>query len=90
MKYNTYFPDNLERIGHGLREQRKKQRLTQAEVAKAAGMSRATLSQLENGSLSELGIKKVLRVAEILGLELALRPAGAAPTLEELQEQQES
>ncbi len=90
MKYSIFLPNNIERIGFGLREQRKRRKLTQAEVAKAAGLSRATLSQLENGILSELGIKKVLRVAEILGLELMLRPAGAAPTLEELQEQQES
>jgi transcriptional regulator with XRE-family HTH domain len=90
MKYSTNVLTNLEQIGSGLRQQRKRRGLTQAEVAKAARISRATLSLLENGLLSELGIKKVLRVAEILGLELALRPAGAAPTLEELQEQREA
>ena len=82
--------NNLTDLGLALREQRKRRGLTQAELARQAGLSRATLSLLENGSVPELGIRKVIRVLELLGLELAVRPAGAPPTLEELEAERES
>ena len=46
-----------------------------------------TLSQIENGTIQEIGIRKVMRLLDYLGLELAVRPAGAPPTLEELQKE---
>lgn len=81
---------DLHNLGQALREERKRLGLTQAEVADRAGMSRATVSLLENGIVPELGIRKVLRVADLLGLELAVRSAGAPPTLEELQSEHEA
>ncbi len=76
--------DDLKRIGNQVREARKGQSLTQAALAAEAGISRTTLSLLENGTVQELGIRKVIRILERLGLELTTRPAGAPPTLEEI------
>jgi transcriptional regulator with XRE-family HTH domain len=67
-----------------VREVRKGQGLTQAALAAEAGISRTTLSLLESGTVRELGIRKVIRILDRLGLELATRPAGAPPTLEEI------
>jgi hypothetical protein len=39
---------------------------------------------LENGSLSELGIRKVIAICETLGLELDLKEASRRPTLRDL------
>lgn len=75
------------RIGNQVREARKGQGLTQAALAAEAGISRTTLSLLENGTVRELGIRKVIRILDRLGLELATRPAGAPPTLEEIREE---
>ena len=77
-------------IGRAIREERKMRRLTQGKIAAAAGISRATLSQIENGSIQEIGIRKVMRVLDCLDLELTTRPRGAPPTLEELRREWES
>ncbi len=74
-------------LGQTIRRTRKQKRLTQAAVAAAVGIGRMTLSQIENGTIQEIGIRKVMRLLDYLGLELAVRPAGAPPTLEELQKE---
>lgn len=74
----------LDKIGNQVREARKGQGLTQAALAAEAGISRTTLSLLESGMVQELGIRKVIRILDRLGLELTTRPAGAPPTLEEI------
>ena len=74
-------------IGRSIRETRKRQNVTQSEAAKAAGIGRSSLSQIENGAIQEIGIRKVIRVLDFLGLELTTRPRGAPPTLEELKEE---
>jgi transcriptional regulator with XRE-family HTH domain len=75
---------DLERIGSQVREARKGLGLTQADLAGEIGISRTTLSLLESGMIQELGIRKVIRILDRLGLELTTRPAGAPPTLEEI------
>jgi transcriptional regulator with XRE-family HTH domain len=74
-------------IGRSIREARKRQNLTQAETAKAAGIGRSALSQIENGAIRDIGIRKVIRVLDFLGLELTTRLRGAPPTLEELRKE---
>jgi transcriptional regulator with XRE-family HTH domain len=76
-------------IGNSIRKERKRQKLTQTETAKAAGIGRSSLSLLENGAIGEIGIRKVIRVLDFLGLELTTRPAGAPPTLDELRKEME-
>lgn len=76
-------------IGRLIREARKRQNVTQSEAAKAAGIGRSTLSQIENGAIQEIGIRKVIRILDFLGLELTTRPKGAPPTLEELRKEVE-
>ncbi|OPZ82277.1 MAG: helix-turn-helix protein [bacterium ADurb.Bin429] len=76
-------------IGREIRQARKERRLTQAALAAALGLSRATISQLERGTVQDIGIRKVVRVLEYLGLTLRVRPKGQPPTLEELREEYE-
>jgi transcriptional regulator with XRE-family HTH domain len=75
-------------IGQHIREARKKGGISQAELAKALGMSRTTIGQIENGSVQEIGVRKLIRILEFLGLELRVRPAGQPPTLDELREEE--
>ena len=75
-------------IGQQIRQARKKSKISQAELAKSMGMSRTTIGQIENGTVQEIGVRKLIRTLEFLGLELRVRPAGQPPTLEELREEE--
>ena len=75
-------------IGQEIHEARKKRKLSQAQLAKALGMSRTTIGQIENGTVQEIGVRKLIRVLEYLGLELCIRKAGSPPTLDELREEE--
>jgi transcriptional regulator with XRE-family HTH domain len=77
-------------LGNAIREARRRQKLTQSALAKATGIGRSTLSQIENGAVTDIGIRKIIRVLDYLGLELATRPQGAPPTLEELRRERNS
>lgn len=75
-------------IGKQIQRARKGRKVSQLEVAKALGMSRTTIGQIENGTVQDIGVRKLIRVLEFLGLELRVRPAGMPPTLEELREEE--
>jgi transcriptional regulator with XRE-family HTH domain len=74
-------------LGNAIREARRRQKLTQSALANATGIGRSTLSQIENGVVIDIGIRKIIRVLDYLGLELTTRPQGAPPTLEELRQE---
>ncbi len=75
----------LTSVGEEIAENRKKLKLTQSELSRKAGLSRATLDALENGRAGELGFSKLNRLLAALGLELKLQAASSErPTLDEL------
>jgi transcriptional regulator with XRE-family HTH domain len=75
----------LTSIGQEIAEHRKKLKLSQAALARKAGISRATLEALENGRAGELGFSKLTKLLATLGLELKLQAASSRrPTLDEL------
>jgi HTH-type transcriptional regulator / antitoxin HipB len=74
----------LSQLGQSLRTARKSRRLSQAEFAQSLGMSRATISAIENGTVGEIGIRKVIAMSAFLGLELSLTTRRERPTLQEL------
>ncbi|QWP78510.1 helix-turn-helix transcriptional regulator [Lysobacter sp. K5869] len=57
-------------LGRALRLRRSEMGLSQARVAALSGLSRQTVSQLETGSVPDLGLNKAERLAELLGLAL--------------------
>ena len=59
-------------LGYAIRQARTRQGMTQARLARASGISRVTLNQLENGLFPDLGIRKVQALLKNLGLELAI------------------
>jgi transcriptional regulator with XRE-family HTH domain len=77
-------------IGQRIRQERKLRKVSQSEMAKALGMSRTTIGQIENGTVQDIGVRKLIRILDFLGLELRVRPAGRPPTLEEIREEDES
>ena len=65
---------NLVDIGQLVQTRREALGLSQARLARLAGLSRATVNQLENGHLVDLGAAKLLALLNLLGLELATQP----------------
>lgn len=81
--------ESISSIGPRTAERRKSLRMSQAELALRAGISRATIDALENGRIGELGFSKVTRILTVLGLELKLQETSSRrPTLEDLLEEE--
>ncbi len=73
-------------LGQTIATERRRLGLTQLELSRRAGVSRATISALEGTTAAELGFVKVTRILAVLGLALRVGTANAGrPTLEELQ-----
>ncbi len=77
---------DLFEIGAALRAARTSgpKKLSQQDVATATGIGRATLSRIENGTIEEIGIRKIMRLCEFLGVTLAITPEDMPPTLDDL------
>ena len=72
-------------IATALSASRKRQKLTQRELARAAHVSLSTLKALEGHRGDEIGFTKLSRLLAVLGLELKLQTmASNRPTLEEI------
>jgi HTH-type transcriptional regulator/antitoxin HipB len=77
----------LEAIGATIRDARKGLKLSQEALASRIGMSRATLSAIENGTVPEIGIRKVIALCNELGLILQVGKESERPTLQQLREE---
>jgi HTH-type transcriptional regulator / antitoxin HipB len=80
---------DLDEIGQFICQARKSRKLSQARLGQQLGMSRATISGIENGTVSEIGIRKVLSVCAALGLELVAQEKTRRPTLQQLLKEQQ-
>ena len=79
---------DLVQIGSELATRRRTRRLSQTQLARLAGVSRASVEALENGRARELGYSKVAKLLHVLGLELRIGEANLRrPTLDELREE---
>jgi len=78
---------SLQNFGKQIREARRNRGMPQADLASKLHMSRATISGIERGTVSEIGIVKFMALCATLDLELALTARRGRPTLAELQEE---
>ena len=67
-----------------IRALRKSKGWSQQTLAKLSGLDRTTIGALERNDYSDIGIRKVQRVLELLGKRLILSDIGL-PTLDQLQ-----
>ena len=77
---------DLQNLGQELKKLRHEKEWSQDTLEKYSGISKRTISKVENGFIEEVGIKKVAILLDLLGMELSLRPKGRPKTLEELQD----
>lgn len=76
----------METIGRTIKRLRKEKGLSQAGLASQLGMSRSTISSIENNTIAEIGIRKVEAILNLLGQTLAAVPMRRRPTLDDLKE----
>ena len=75
---------NLADIGLLIQARREALGLSQVRLARLSGLSRATINQLENGSLVDLGTHRLLGLLQLLGMDLTAqtrKPSSQALTL---------
>ena len=78
-------------LGDLVKKTRRAQKLSQGELVLRSNVSRARLDALENGRISDIGFKNLLRVMNALGLDLRVTQLNdSRPTLEDLVEEDEN
>jgi transcriptional regulator with XRE-family HTH domain len=78
---------DFQTLGHDISRLRQQQGVSQQQMADHLGISRATINALENGRSGDIGIRKVMKILDYLGKELAIRDKSPFPTLEELRDE---
>ena len=78
---------DFQTLGHEITAFRQQQGVSQQQMADHLGISRATINALENGRSGDIGIRKVMKILDYLGKELAIRDKSPFPTLEELSDE---
>ena len=79
--------NHLNHISEQVRDLRKQKGWSQKQLAQLSGLDRTTIGALERNDYSDIGIRKVQRVLELLGKTLTLSDTGL-PTLDQLQQTQ--
>ena len=74
---------DIPEIGRVIAQARLAAELSQAELAVAVALGKTTISELERGVISDLGIRKLQTILEFLNIEIRL-VAMTRPTLNEL------
>ena len=80
---------NLSELGYEIKKLRQEKKWSQDTLEQYSGITKRTISKIENGFMDEVGIKKVGTILDLLDMELSLRPKGRPRTLEELQNERE-
>ena len=62
-------------LGQVVRARRSDMGLTQTQLAKLSGLSRATVNQVENGTLKDLSLTRTAKLLTTLGLFITISPA---------------
>lgn len=79
------FKMQLQELGQEIKILRKQKNWSQNDLERYSGITKRTISKIENGFIEEVGIKKVDMILDLLGVEFCTRVKGRPRTLEELQ-----
>ena len=71
-------------LGKELATLRTSKNISQQAISKNLNISRATISNFESGTSSDIGLKKVLQIIDYLGYEINLKEKSPFPVFEEV------
>jgi transcriptional regulator with XRE-family HTH domain len=63
---------------------RKNKNISQQTISKDLNISRATISNFESGTSSDIGLKKILQIVDYLGYEINLKEKSPFPIFEDV------
>ncbi len=75
---------NYHELGKELATIRKQKKISQKQLSADLNISRVTISSFENGNSVDIGLKKVLQIAEYLGYEMFLKERSPFPVFEDI------
>jgi|TARA_R110002050_G_scaffold201982_1_gene337146 transcriptional regulator with XRE-family HTH domain len=75
---------NFVELGKELALLRKSRGISQKTISSDLNISRATISNFENGTSSDIGLKKVLQLTDYLGQELVIKEKSLFPVFEDI------
>ncbi|MBL6985383.1 MAG: XRE family transcriptional regulator [Candidatus Thioglobus sp.] len=78
---------NYKELGQFIAQIRKEKKCSQQILSDHLGISRATISALEKGRVGDVGVRKIMKILDYLGYEIAVRERSPFPTLEELRDE---
>ncbi|WP_447747742.1 helix-turn-helix transcriptional regulator [Pseudomonas nicosulfuronedens] len=81
---------NLYDVSEMLKQARSEAKLSQAELASRAGVSRTTVARMETLAKGDMSVSVLVRLLEATGYELKLIKAGHQRTVEDILEEQRS
>ncbi len=64
----------LSELGDRIKKLRKERNITQQELAKRSGISRTTLSRIENGYFAKISVVTLEKILSLLGMSLDIKP----------------
>lgn len=71
-------------LGKELATLRKSKNISQQAISKDLNISRATISNFESGTSSDIGLKKLLQIIDYLGYEIILKEKSPFPVFEDV------
>ncbi|WP_323652314.1 helix-turn-helix domain-containing protein [Aliarcobacter butzleri] len=71
-------------LGKELATLRKSKNISQQTISKDLNISRATISNFESGTSSDIGLKKVLQIIDYLGYEINIKEKSPFPVFEDV------
>lgn len=76
--------DSLDEVGKALQVARLRAQISQADLAARAGLSRVTVSRMENAANADMSLAALMRALSALGHELQIVQRGHRRTLEDV------
>jgi transcriptional regulator with XRE-family HTH domain len=77
---------DFQALGKEVQRLRHERGISQQLLAEHLAISRATINSLENGRSGDIGIRKVMKILDYLGVELTIRDKSPFRTFEELRD----
>jgi len=74
-------------IGQVVMNARKAEGLNQAQLAEKCGLARSTISLIENGSVPDIGMRKMIKLLNSLKLEFGLNEKAGVKSLNQMTEE---